>query len=192
MSQTGTTIHLDWGYIKYTLNEVEIVSTVEDPPGVRLGAMAGGSLGKISGNRVRADGTHDEVAMIQLKIDERFRPPEAGGIGTEWGLVGEVRIDIRRPPRPDDPNDDKAMEPAARLLYDEIQFFKPVRFLDGTIAQAGGRASRFYSDDGRYCYNVQGDPTEQYPHGRIVQYDTHHSSDETTWTSVAILRPVPL
>lgn len=52
--------------------------------------------------------------------------------------------------------------------------------------------SRFQSDDGRYVYNVQGDPTPDFPHGRIVQYDTHFSADPALWTAVAIVRPEAL
>ena len=43
--------------------------------------------------------------------------------------------------------------------------------------------SMFQSDDGRYRYNVQGDPTPEYPFGRIVQYEA------ATMAPVAILRP---
>ena len=46
--------------------------------------------------------------------------------------------------------------------------------------------SMFRSDDGKYRYNVQGDPTPEYPFGRIVQYEA------ATMTPVAILRPEAL
>ena len=60
---------------------------------------------------------------------------------------------------------------------------------------AGGgmaTADRLATGNGQYVYNVQPDPTEEFPFGRIVQYATHGSADETTWTPVAILRPEPL
>ena len=49
-------------------------------------------------------------------------------------------------------------------------------------------ATSFRSDDGRYLYNVQGDPTPEFPSGRIVQYDL----GVTPPLPLAILRPEPL
>lgn len=55
-----------------------------------------------------------------------------------------------------------------------------------------GRVTRFYSGDGRYGYNVQSDQTPEYPHGKIVQYDTHGTTDETQWAAVGLIRPETL
>lgn len=46
-----------------------------------------------------------------------------------------------------------------------------------------GRVTRFYSDDGRYCFNVQGDVG-----GKIVQYDTKFMADEAQWVPVGEFR----
>lgn len=188
----GDVIDLAWGNIKIQFNEIEVNSLVEDPPGVRLASSAGGSLGKISGNRLRPDGVHDEVCMIQFKIDERYRPASAGGHGTHWENVGEVRIDVRRRSRTDDPNDDKAMEPAVQYLHDGIIYHKPVTFLAGANlgpAGGGGRATRFYTDHGEFCFNMQ-DDGEGLPTG--IVYATHHSLDESAWTAVGRLKVEPL
>ena len=55
----------------------------------------------------------------------------------------------------------------------------------------GGRVSRIYTDDGRFCYNFQG-PASGQPDGAGIKYDTHGSLDETTWTAVARIADVPL
>lgn len=90
MSSTGTRINLDWGYIQYDANEVQIVSTIDDPPGLRLGTLVragmGRSLGKISFNLVREDGTQDEVVLLQGK--RRYDDPH--------DLTGELYIGINR------------------------------------------------------------------------------------------------
>ena len=54
------------------------------------------------------------------------------------------------------------------------------------------RVTRFYSDNGKFCYNVQGDPASG-PAGRIVVYDTNNNHpDEGTWTAVGLITPEPL
>jgi hypothetical protein len=150
-------IPLPWGWIEYGPNEV----------------------GKISFNRLRPDGQQEELVLLQGKIDERFRPPSMGGTsGGDTQLVGELRLDLRRPPRPGDPNDDAQMIPICQMRYDGIVFHVPVG-----LAPSSGRVSRFYSDDGRFCFNVQGDEG-----GHIVQYDTHGTADETQWTAIGQFR----
>lgn len=62
----------------------------------------------------------------------------------------------------------------------------------GINAPVTAKVSRFYSDDSRYVFNVQGDPTPEYPHGRIVQYARNGSNNPDDWTPVAILRPEAL
>ncbi len=68
-----TRIDTPWGYIDIGNNEVSVVSTVDDPPKVRLASAAGLSLGAISFNRLREDGAQVETILIQGKQDERTR-----------------------------------------------------------------------------------------------------------------------
>lgn len=61
---------------------------------------------------------------------------------------------------------------------------------------AGGHTSRFWSDDGVFCFNVQG-PASGQPDGKIIQYRTvdahgHPILDESQWTAVATWSGTPL
>ncbi len=103
-------IALPWGYVELTTNEVSVVSTVDDPPAVRL-VSVGRALGKVSFNRLRPDGRQEEVAILQGKIDERY--PSR--------LAGEVTIHVRNLG-----TGDSAMVPVLLLRSDEAVFYVPV------------------------------------------------------------------
>lgn len=139
-------------------NGIRIISDVEDPPELVFESREGGGLGKLTWARHRADGNREEVAIEQGKIDES-RP------GT---LSGERTLHVRDHTKPGD----------GMVLRETVRSHGPV----GSVT-----ASRFYSDDRRYCFNVQGDDG-----GKIVQYDTHFSADESTWTAVGQFRSDPL
>lgn len=183
----GDKVKMDWGYMEFGPNEMSIISTVPDPPGIRLASpmmqdsngQPSNSLGKISFNRLRSDGVQEEVIIIQGKV--------AGDRFGEDTLIGELRVDVRGPG-----DNDAAMFPLLQGFFDKLVVHVPVEFLKGgnvPISEAQeAKVSRFYSDDGRYGYNVQGDPTPEYPHGRIVQYDITGPE----WRPVAILKPVKL
>ncbi len=84
--------HFDmpWGYVELSNNEVSIVSTVPDPPKVRMAAPEGISLGAMSWGRLRADGhTIDEMVLVQGKQDERTR-----ALGRPYNLAGEFTIHL--------------------------------------------------------------------------------------------------
>ena len=187
MSATGTRIDLDWGYIEYSKNEVSIISTVEDPPGLRLGAMHGGSMAKISINHVRPDGVQDEIGILQGKIDERFRGPEDGGTGTGFALVGEWRFDVRRPPRDGDPSDDKQMEPGLQILYDKVVVHKPLMFADGGSVGGGGNGggggapSILSSPNGRVQLAAQSDDNLVLYIGGVAVKAVHGLPPEKLW-----------
>jgi len=127
----------------------------------------------IRGDVERAEGGVDECCTIQMKLDERYPRTD---------LVGQFTVWVRGP------GQNESGTHLATLSHDGIEFHVPVN-----TAPAPGpvpiRVSRFYSDDGHYVYNVQGDPTEEFPSGRIVQYATHGTADESQWEAVAILRP---
>jgi hypothetical protein len=77
------------GYFKPTgQNEVTLVSTVDDPPKFRLGKkisdLWGRALGCLSFNNVRADGSEDELVLIQGKETETFWNGEKNGGGELW------------------------------------------------------------------------------------------------------------
>lgn len=109
---------LEGGYVETGMNEVSIVSTVDDPPGLRLGVMReagwGRSLGKLSFNSVREDRVQDECVLIQGKLDERF---------AESDLVGEYVFFVRTPPGGGDEGD---MVRVLTLQHDRIVAHVPV------------------------------------------------------------------
>jgi len=90
---TKDELTLDGGYVETSMNEVSIISNVDDPPGLRLGVKRekgwGRSLGKFSFNSVRPDRVQDECVLIQGKLDERFPLTH---------LVGEYIFFLRTPP----------------------------------------------------------------------------------------------
>ena len=65
-------IELPWGRIEFGLNEMSIISTVDDPPKIRL-AAPGGCPGAISFNYLRPDGKQEELGMINISR-ETFGP----------------------------------------------------------------------------------------------------------------------
>ena len=66
-----------WGYLAFDTNELLVVSTIEDPPKIRMASPArtdgGLSLGAFSFNILRSDGRMIETVLFQGKRDERFR-----------------------------------------------------------------------------------------------------------------------
>mgnify|MGYP001602127755 CR=1 FL=1 len=99
------TIYLEWGRIEFSKNEVSLISTVEDPPKVRLAAAAGLSLGAATFNRLRPDGVQEELILIQGKQDERTR-------GDPTNLAGEITIHI---------NDGRGLGDASMVKVMEIR-----------------------------------------------------------------------
>lgn len=71
-SQPPDPIALPWGYLGFGNNELSIISTVNDPPKLRLGTTEGISSGALSFNRV-ISGVQRENVLFQGKQDERFR-----------------------------------------------------------------------------------------------------------------------
>lgn len=113
-------------------------------------------------------GAWREVGYLSSKIDERGRTDPAHQDAAEWEFWSHI---------PGRGWDDPDYERVFAIRHDGGVFYK---------GGGGGMPSAFRSDDGRYLYNVQGDPTPEYPYGRIVQY---RLSD---MKAVAILRPEAL
>lgn len=113
-----TEVGLEGGYVEPGMNEISIVSTIDDPPGLRLGVRRekgwGRSLGKFSFNAVRPDRVQDECVLIQGKLDERF-PQE--------DLVGEYVFFLRTPPGG---GDEGGMVRVLTLQHDRIVAHVPV------------------------------------------------------------------
>jgi len=63
---------LPWGWLEtYDDNEIAIVSTIPDPPKVRLAVEAGmveSNLGAVSFNLRRADGRHEEYGYVMGRL----------------------------------------------------------------------------------------------------------------------------
>lgn len=125
----------------------------------------------------RSDGSihRREVGMIKLAVDEM--------VDRDGDPVPMIAVFLA-PHK--DRTDDKDMDPPI-LLMSRKGLIVNVPMLGSSTSAISGRSS-FMSDNGRYLYNVQGDPTPEYPHGRIVQYDVTHSP----WKAVSILKPVAL
>lgn len=87
-------------------------------------------------------------------------------------------------------SDDRDEIRIVRFALDGAEFGVPLTGL-GTPAPSSF-PSAFRSDNGKYHYNVQGDPTPEYPYGRIVQYDRHGSERPQDWEAMAILKPEAL
>jgi hypothetical protein len=83
---TPQSILMPWGYIEFSNNEVSIISTVNDPPKVRMASAEGGSLGAVSFGVLRTDGRQEEVILIQGKRSEEHRHDP-------HNLSGELRAD---------------------------------------------------------------------------------------------------
>ena len=112
-----------------------------------------------------------ELGLVIFKADERGRSDPAHRDALE------IRILTHIPGR--ESFEDADYKPMFTVRHDGID-------LHGAMMPVAPRG--FMSDDGRYFYNVQGDPVLGLPHGRIVQYDI----TKTPWKAVAILRPESL
>lgn len=140
-----------------------------DPVKFRMATKRGYGIGVLSINRLRDDGVgHDEVGMIFGKLDDRY-PGKLSGM---WDIF------CQDPSVPGDLGMKRVME----IFHDKVVFHKPVFGIP-----AGGRPTRFYSDDGRFCFNVQGDDG-----GKIVQYNMNGTTDESKWTPVAQFKGTPI
>lgn len=108
-------IEMPWGYVEFGgptgLNEVNIVSTVEDPPSINLASQAGISLGTVRFGRVRPDGIVDTFVLIQGKQDERTRHDPTN-------RTGEFTVHLRR----DDPDltDDQQWVRVMEVRHDSV------------------------------------------------------------------------
>jgi hypothetical protein len=169
----GKLFDLPWGWVEsYDDNELAIVSTIKDPPKIRLAVDADkveSNLGAVSFNLRRSDGRHEEYAVVMGRLTADRRG-------------GALYLAVRPP-------GDESVREIAYFDSGAVVFRAPI---SAPNLSGSSRPSGFTSDDGAYIYNVQGDPTPQFPHGRIVQYRRNGSDDPVNWTPVAILRPEPL
>jgi len=162
-----------WGWIgTYDDNEIEIVSTIPDPPKIRLAVDASkveSNLGGVTFNLRRADGRHEEYGYImgRLTADKR---------------AGSLYVALRH-----------AGEPQSR----EVLYIDPTvaLFRVPVIAPNSGQApTRFYTDRRRFCVNWQDDTGQ--PTG--IVYDTWKPGtqtpepDEAKWKAVGKLAMSPL
>src|SRR3990167_3055893 len=119
-------------------------------------------------------GAWRELGFIGYKEDERGRTDPAHRNCLEIEFWGH---------KPGDSFEDADYERVFAIRHDGPVFYK------GTGAPPTGLPSAFQSDDGLFLYNVQGDSTEEFPFGRIVQY---RRDPNGVLTPVAILRPEPI
>lgn len=155
---------LPFGYVgTYDANEIEIVSTIKDPPKIRLVVDADkveSNLGCVSFNTRRPDGEHDEHAYVMGRL-------------TADKQGGALYLGVRAP----------GSQHVREVLYlDSGQAIFRVPIVAPNLMSGAGSDGRFYSGDRRFCWNFQTD-------GSVVLYATHGSTDETTWTARWALRP---
>ena len=161
----------DYGRYSMYNGERRLDALVDDPVADRMGSRTR-SIGKRSGDHIRSDGTRDELILDQLKRDERHWPRDP--------LVGEITRHLRAPGQS---GADTLIE---TVRFDGVTYHVPIIAAAGIVgAGSSTRPSRFYSDDNRYAFIVQGDEG-----GKIVQYDMRGTSDESQWVAVADFRGV--
>lgn len=144
-------------------NETRQDSKINDPSAFRIGSFQGETLGKISGDRLTNVGNPDgqRLERVLIELNEL-----ANG-------EGSVRIYLNVP----NGNGDSGQRLILDITSNEIEFRVPVRFSAGIIGSLSGQTSRMYSANGKYVLNLQDD-------GNFVEYDTHNSADESTWTPI--------
>lgn len=141
-------IYLEWGRVEFGRNEITIVSTVDDPPAVRLAVSRLGSMGKLSFNYLRPDGVQEEMVLIQGVQDERYR-------GTS-DLIAEFGLNVRQPGA-----NDQAMKRVLTIRHDGVQFHVPTN-AGGAGHAASDRATYFTSPGGKYWGVVQDDGSPRF------------------------------
>lgn len=160
-----TILHRDSrGEVRADGNElfIEDRTATGDPVAICLHSI-NETIGKLS-IRMRVGGSWKEVGFIGFKRDERGRsdPQHRDALEIEcWTHIpgrGFEDPDYRR---------------MFSIRHDGVSVLTP----------PAPRVTRFFSDDGRFCFNVQGDSG-----GFIVQYDTHSVTDEAQWTPVSVFR----
>ncbi|MGE0463898.1 MAG: hypothetical protein AB7Q16_21235 [Vicinamibacterales bacterium] len=116
------TIQMPWGRVELDTNEMSLLSTVPDPPKLRVASIEGLSLGAVSAGRVRDDGRQIEMALLQFKQDERTRNDPAS-------TMCEATLHL---------NDgsgehDGAMRRVFEFRHDGATFWVPVRPVGGVV-----------------------------------------------------------
>ena len=115
------------GRIEFCNNELTVLSTVDDPPKVRMAAPAGTATGCVSGNVLRADGVgQDEKVLLILKEQDGYD------------------VFQQRPGTSDDAG-------MTRLLTLSLAG------VDAKIPLPSGPTPRMVSPNGRFILNVQND-----------------------------------
>src|SRR2546425_976354 len=109
-------INLPWGRIEFGLNEMSIVSTVNDPAKLRIGATECNVFGAISGDYVRPSGVQEQKILIKMAEDDNH-PGQRGGM---------MEVFLQRPGTSDDEN----MIRVLTLTTEYAQFHVPVRGLE--------------------------------------------------------------
>lgn len=111
-------IETSWGYVVFETNELSVISTVADPPKVRLASPEGLSIGAFSFNRM-VNGTQREMVLFQGKQDERTRhlPPDDP---RSW--AGEFTIHVNN-----GGGNDENMRRILEARHDGVVFDVPIR-----------------------------------------------------------------
>jgi hypothetical protein len=166
------------GYFKSTgQNEVTLVSVVDDPPKFRLGKLInelwGRALGCLSFNNVRADGSEDELVLVQAKETEVYNNgPKNGG--------GEIWIGFKEP---NSGSTDDAMKTGLVANTSGWHFHQPV-YAPNLTGEYGEFNFMMKHPNGIVWLTIQGD-------GNFVAYKNRVPFDYTTgvpyWSSGTVV-----
>lgn len=159
-----------YGALDYFNGELrnDVKTGIDDPTKYR-GGSRGRSLVAFSGDHLRPDGTRDELVLHQYKRDERFL--------THGGMVGETTTHLRRP------GTQEAGSLVQTVRFDSVTYHVPIIAAAGIVGQQhAGRVTRFYSDGGKFCINVQDDTGVP----RFVVYRVVEGRPESEWQFVGV------
>ena len=123
-----------WGYVQMAANEQSIISTVPDPPKLRLSARRGGSLGGVSIGWLRGDDREIEYMVFQGKRDERFRDYDPDTDARAH--VGEFTLHLLGP-KLDGMTEDQAMRRICEGRHDGVRFDVPIHPVGGVRGSDG-------------------------------------------------------
>ena len=159
MSDTGKRIELDWGYVLFGTNELTIVSTVDDPPKLRLASKTG-SFGGISFNKLRDTGIQEEHVLIQ------------GGLNEDTSRGGEIKVHLHN----GQSGNDEDMVPVFRMTAQGAEFKVPLTAPNLPVQPAMLIRAELTDQEARYKCIMQGD-------GNLVIYRVDREPWVALWQS---------
>ena len=161
----------DEGRLTLRGNELLIIDkTSGDPCALRF-RTSNETVGKITFDTF-IEGAWREFGYISGKKDERGRTDPAHANAPEFEFWGH---------KPNAGWNDADYERLFAIRHDGVVFY-----MGGSVPAP--KVTRFYTDHGQFCVNWQDDTGQ----AAGVVYNTHQSTDESTWTAVGRVKIDPL